>query len=111
MLNKHANPNQFAMGLKEAPCKEPLCCLASCCCAPWGCTACWARKAVLEKYHGGLPDYTCCQGYMGDKCCCIPIPRCEGSQPALCCEGCCLPVMSISIARMHMMDSKQVRPD
>ena len=48
-------------GLKDAPCAEPGCCIASCCGAPFGCTACWARKAVLEKYHNGVPDFVCCQ--------------------------------------------------
>jgi len=26
-------------------------------------------------------------------------------------EGCCFPMISLSIARIHLMDSKQIRPD
>ena len=30
---------------------------------------------------------------------------------ALVAQGCCCPVFSISIARLHLMDSKRIRPD
>ena len=30
---------------------------------------------------------------------------------AFCCEGCCCPVLSLSITRMFVMDAKQLRPD
>ena len=49
MLGKQSNPNVFALGLKDACCAEPGCCILSSLGAPFGCTACWARKAVLEK--------------------------------------------------------------
>ena len=69
-----------------------------------------ARKAVLEKYHT-MEDYTCCQNYV-PKCCCITTGgMCKGSAVGLCCEGCLCPIFSLSIARLHLMDSKQVRPD
>ena len=37
--------------------------------------------------------------------------KCRGNQFALCLEGACCPVFSLSIARIHMMDKKQIRPD
>ena len=48
-LQMQNNPHIFALGLKDACCAEPLCCIAASMGAPMGCTACWARKAVLEK--------------------------------------------------------------
>lgn len=111
-LNKQDNPHRFALGLKDAPCTEPACCCLSFCGAPYGCTACWARKAVLEKYEpGGVQDFICCQGYLG-KCCCIdPREICKGTMLGLMCEGCCCPILSLSFARIHMMVKKQIRPD
>ena len=38
-------------------------------------------------------------------------PTCAGSPLGLCLEGCCCPVMSISIARIHIMDLQQLQPD
>jgi len=111
MLDKQNNPNVFALGLKDACCKEPACCLLSGLGMPCGFTACWARKAVLEKYAAGMDDYVCCQGYVGDCCCIKPATMCKGSAFGLCCEGCCCPALSLSIARLHMMDAKQVQPD
>jgi len=111
MLDAQNNPNVFAIGLKDACCEEPGCCIISALGTPCGLTACWARKAVLEKYANGIEDFVCCQGYAG-KCCCIePGTYCKGSAAGLCCEGCCCPVLSLSIARVHLMDMKQVRPD
>ena len=40
MLDKDKYQQDFAVGLKNACCTEPLCCCISTCCAPWGCTAC-----------------------------------------------------------------------
>ena len=37
--------------------------------------------------------------------------KCKGNQFALCLEGCCCPVFSLSIARLHIMDKKRIRPD
>lgn len=104
------NQNEFALGLKDAPCAEPACCCLSALGASCGFTACWARKKVLDTYYNGLDDYVCCQGYMG--CCCIsPGNCCRGSPIGLCLEGCCFPMISLSIARIHLMDSKSIRPD
>jgi len=112
ILAKQDNPHVFALGLKDACCEEPCCCIVSALGAPFGCTACWARKAVLEKYSAnGLDDYVCCQGYIPQICCCDPSTWCAGSRLALACEGLCCPVFSLSLARLHMMDAKQNRPD
>ena len=112
ILAKQDNPNVFALGLKDACCEEPCCCILSGLGAPFGCTACWARKAVLEKYSAnGLDDYVCCQGYIPQCCCCHPGAWCAGSRLGLACEGLCCPVFSLSLARLHMMDAKQNRPD
>ena len=112
ILAKQDNPHVFALGLKDACCEEPCCCIVSALGAPFGCTACWARKAVLEKYSAnGLDDYVCCQGYIPQICCCNPSTWCAGSRLGLACEGLCCPVFSLSLARLHMMDAKQNRPD
>lgn len=111
MLAAKDNPHQFALSLKDACCSEPCCCILAGAAAPCGLTSCWARKAVLEKYHNGYADYRCCQGYI-PRCCCIDFPNtCVGSQLGLLLEGCCCPVFSLSIARIHLMESKRIRPD
>ena len=108
----HANdPHQFAIGMKHVCQAEPGCCILSGIGAPCGFTACWARKAVLEKYAGGVENYTCLQNYI-PKCCCITTAnQCKGSMLGLILEGCCCPMFSLSIARIHLMDMKQVQPD
>ena len=112
IVEKQNNPHQFALGLKDACCTEPCCCILAGCGAPCGFTACWARNAVLAKYEtNGADDYVCCQGYV-PKCCCCDWPNCcKGSMFGLCLEGCCCPMFSLSMARIHMMDKKQIRPD
>mmetsp|Transcript_30982 Transcript_30982/g.90929 ORF Transcript_30982/g.90929 Transcript_30982/m.90929 type:complete len:283 (+) Transcript_30982:22-870(+) len=111
LLDYQGNPHMFALGLKDACCTEPACCCLSAFGAFPGCTACWARKAVLEKYYNGMDDYVCCQGYL-PRCCCVDMSNCcKGSPAGLFCEACCCPVFSLSIARIHLMHSKRIRPD
>ena len=111
LLSYQNKPHEYALGLDNACCTEPGCCIISGLGAPCGFTACWARKKVLERYHNGVDDYLCCQGYV-PKCCCLDFPTmCAGSSAGLCLEGCCCPVFSLSIARIHLMDTKQMRPD
>lgn len=111
MLEKQGYPNEFAVRLKNAPCKDPLACGVTCIFGVCGFPACYFRKAVLEKFGRGVDDYVCCQGYV-PKMCCIDFPTCcQGSAVGLCLEGCCCPFFSLSIARLHIMDAKQVRPD
>jgi hypothetical protein len=99
------------VGLKNACCKAPFTCCITCICSPFGCPACYFRKAVLDQYGEGVKDYVCCQGYV-PKLCCIDWPNCcQGSWVGLCCEGCCCPVFALSIARLHLMDAKQLHPD
>ena len=105
------NPHQFAVGLHDVPCVEPICCFASAIGAPCGFTACWARQAVLDKDHNGVEDFICFQNYI-PACCCLDFPTmCRGSKAGLYLEGCCCPIFALSIARIHLMDSKQMRPD
>jgi len=114
LLGFQSNPNTFVVPMKKAMCAEPCCCLGSFFCAPWGCTACWARKRTLELVYPaeGMDKYICCQGYMGTICCCIkPAECCQGSPVGLCLEGCCCPVMSLSIARLFLMDKYRLKPD
>lgn len=111
MLSKQNNPNEFSVGLKDACCKEPCCCMASSLCSAFGCTACYMRKQVLENYHNGVQDFVCFQGYLGPCCCLDPATFCPGSMAGILLEGCCCNMISLSIARMHMMDSKNIRPD
>ena len=110
-IGKQTYPNAFALGLKDAPCVEPKCCILGTLGAPCGFTACWARKAVLEKYGGGVQDFICLQGY-APGCCCIQPNSCfPGSPVGLYLEGCCCPMISLSIARIHLMDAKRLHPD
>ncbi|KAG8470175.1 hypothetical protein KFE25_008596 [Diacronema lutheri] len=111
MLEKQGYPNQFAVGLKDACCKDPLACCVTTIFGACGCPACYFRKAVLDKFGKGVEDYVCFQGYV-PKMCCVDWPTCcQGSALGLFCEGCCCPIFSLSIARLHIMDAKQVRPD
>jgi len=111
MLEMKENPHIFAVGLHNACCAEPCCCILSSLGSPLGCTACWARKAVLDRYYNGLDDYVCCQGYW-PRCCCVDVPNCcRGSPAGLCLEGFCCGPFSLSIARIHLMHSKRIRPD
>ena len=99
--------NTFEVSLKEAGNVQP-----SCCCwtsVVWcGIPACKTRRAYLESFEGGLKSYTCCQGMLGHDCC---IPKCEGSQAGLWCEGCCCPVLSLSITRLAIMRRRRLTPD
>ena len=110
LLAKADNPNQFAVGLKDACCEDPGCCILGTCCIP--ATAFWARDAVLAQYANGIEDFRCCQGYIPSCCCCPRIETlCQGSYLGLCCEACWCGTISLSIARIHMMDAKSLRPD
>jgi hypothetical protein len=53
LLTFQNNPHQFAIGMHDSCSVEPVCCLTSALGAPCGFTACWARQAVLDKYHRG----------------------------------------------------------
>ena len=45
-------------------------------------------------------------------CCCInPASFMPGSEAGLCIEGCCCPMISLSVARLHIMDVKRIQPD
>ena len=66
---------------------------------------------MLEKYDGGVDNFVCCQNYVGKTCCVEPATYCKGSMLGLVLEGCCCPMFSLSIARMHLMDKKRVQPD
>ena len=109
-LSYQNNPNDFALPLKSACCTEPCCCLLSGCGAPFGCTACWARNKVLETYYRGVEDFTCFQGYINNICC-VPLDGCPKGQFGMCLEGCCCPMISLSIARIHLMHTKGIKPD
>ena len=111
MIGYQNNPNKFQVDLKDACCKDPLCCCIGGICAVDGCSACWARKTVLETKLNGIDDFLCCQGYIGGCACIKPAECCAGSPVGLCLEGCCCPVLSISIARIHIMDLQQLQPD
>lgn len=113
-LSYQNNPNNFALPLKDACCTEPCCCIISGLGTPCGFTACWARSRVLETYYQGAQDFTCFQGYI-PSICCVPVGDacscCNGSMAGVCFEGCCCPVLSLSIARIHLMNTKGIRPD
>ena len=113
MLAMQNNPNKFKIDLKNACCKDPLCCCVGALGTYPGCglSACWARKSILEKKMNGISDFICCQGYI-PKCACLDPVKCfPGSPVGLCLEGCCCAVLSISIARMHIMELESIQPD
>jgi len=111
LLDMQDRPNEFKIDLKNACCKDPLTCCVTGLFSFCGCPACYFRKAVLEHGGNGVDDYVCCQGYV-PKLCCIDFPNtCKGSAVGLCCEGCCCPIFSLSIARIHLMDMKDIHPD
>ena len=67
---------------------------------------------MLNTYYNGIDDFVCCQGYFGTCCCCFnPADHCIGGYCGLWIEGFCCPVLSVSIARLHLMDSKRIHPD
>ncbi|CAM9642667.1 unnamed protein product, partial [Ectocarpus fasciculatus] len=60
----YGNPNQFQIGMMEAPCKNCLWCAYGSLCL--GCAQFAVRKRALG---GSLDDYVCCQGYFPMHCC------------------------------------------
>ena len=112
LLGMQGNPNQFAVGLKDACCVEPVaCCLSGACTFPYGLAPCYFRSAILDKYHNGIQDFRCCQGFI-PRCLCLDFESMfPGSELGLCLEGCCCPLISLSIARIHLMHTLSLRPD
>ena len=56
-------------------------------------------------------EYSCCQGYI-PKCCCCDFPNWgKGNHSCLYLEGCCCPILSLSITRIFLMDKLQIQPD
>ena len=85
---EHSKDNdKFQITMRQAPCKEPACCLGTLFC-------CWysqeaMREKVLNRVNpsNGLDDYICCQGIYS---------RCCGYQPGECGEKTCpFPCMCI----------------
>lgn len=103
--------NDFAVGLDRVFFEEPGVCLLSACGSCCGCTACYFRHLVLKTYARGTEDFVCFQGYLSNLCCCDVATCLPGSSAGLCLEGCCCPMLSLSIARIHIMDLKRLRPD
>merc|ERR1712216_215518 len=113
MLERQNNERQFAVGLKDAPCKEPVACCATCLCMfPCGFPACWFRKKALDKLAKFPDDYLCCQGYFSE-CCGLGPGKCgdRGNTVCFLLEGCCFPVLSLSFTRIMVMDANQLAPD
>eukprot|EP00656_Telonema_subtile_P009438 TRINITY_DN1442_c0_g2_i2.p2 TRINITY_DN1442_c0_g2~~TRINITY_DN1442_c0_g2_i2.p2 ORF type:complete len:274 (+),score=43.29 TRINITY_DN1442_c0_g2_i2:66-887(+) len=93
---------RFQIGMKDALCEEPCCCLLTCVTATYGTNWC-LRREVLEK---DWSKYHCCQGF--SPCCndCLEhCVCCEGDGRAVCmCVECCLfPGLAISATRVHLM--------
>jgi hypothetical protein len=112
MIAMQDNPNTFDLALKNAACKDPCCCCIGTCGTVYcGLSSCWARKSVLEAVASGIPDFICCQGYAPKCGPCNPESCCPGSPIGLCLEGCLCPVLSISVARIHIMEKRAIQPD
>ena len=71
-------------------------------------------KALREMpglTNGASYEYVCCQGYV-PKICCFDFPNwCRGREEGLVWEGCCCPILSLSITRVFVMDKLSLRPD
>ncbi|CAM9236722.1 unnamed protein product [Ectocarpus sp. 12 AP-2014] len=103
----YGNPNQFQIGMMEAPCKNCLWCAYGSLCL--GC----AQFAVRKRALGGrLDDYVCCQGYFPTHCC-EPGDCGERRCPCfcLCMESFLCPSCAVSSSRMYLMDKFEVQPD
>jgi len=87
------NENKFDISLCQAPCREPLCCVASSLClCP---AAIYMRHKALNHVNpgSGWGDYKCCQGYFGGCCCLHPGEMGESTcpVPCMCLESfCCI---------------------
>lgn len=106
--------NTFDVPLGDACYHSPCCCLVGGLCAGSGVTACWARDKALKQTPGAPPggyEYSCCQGYIPKMCCCDFPNWCVGSDAGLFLEGCCCPILSLSITRVFLMDKLMIRPD
>ncbi|CAM9273604.1 unnamed protein product, partial [Ectocarpus sp. 4 AP-2014] len=91
----YGNPNQFQIGMMEAPCKNcPWCCFGCLCTC---CAQFIVRKRALD---GNLENYLCCQGYF--PMCCMSAGDCgERSCPCfcLCLEVFCCNSCAVSSSR------------
>lgn len=99
---------RFKTDMMNAPCADPLCCLASCFCP---CPAAFVnRKRALE---GDMTKYTCCQGYYDGVCCCSPGECGEQSAPnlCLCLEVTCCHSCAVYSTRSLVMDQKNLQSD
>ena len=101
-------PRTWQTNLLNAPCNEPVCCLAGLFCPM--CTAFSLRKEALG---GSLEEYICCQGYF-DCAPCFRAGTCgEQSSPevCLCIESCCCTHFAAQATRFYIMDTRQIMPD
>ncbi|GMH81370.1 hypothetical protein TL16_g08908, partial [Triparma laevis f. inornata] len=104
LLDLEGSSKTFKLSLKES------CGLKCAACTPLGVCgipACVSRKAMLNTMKGGMKDYSCCQGH----CSGCGVPECKGSTPAMLCEGCCCPVLSLSFTRIEVMQERGLTPD
>mmetsp|Transcript_20299 Transcript_20299/g.60557 ORF Transcript_20299/g.60557 Transcript_20299/m.60557 type:complete len:231 (-) Transcript_20299:78-770(-) len=105
-----ARSNMFKVGMKDAPCKDPLMCLGG---LPCGCICianCYMRHKVLE---GDMDQYMCCQGYYDGICPCWKSGSVgdQGNPACLACEGCCCASCALSSTRMYVMDKFDLMSD
>jgi len=98
--------NTFAIGMIEAPCREPLCFCLSFTCSP--CAQYQIRSKALQ---GDLSQYKCCQGYYDNKC--FRAGKCgdQGNSACLCIEACFCHSCAISSTRQLVLDTRNLRPD
>lgn len=110
---------RFQVGMKDACCAEPCCCLATFFTCTLGTNWClrrevldkeWATSRDGEPTHGG---YYCCQGFAPcshclDKCvCCEEDGRCC----CMCLECLCCPGLALSATRIHLMHEFELLVD
>jgi hypothetical protein len=101
------NSNMFKTTMLNAPCADPLCCLAGCVCCP--CTQYVLRQKALDN---DMSRYVCCQGFMNT--CGFEAGSCgEKSCPevCLCCESCCCLGCAASATRAVLMTQKGLMSD
>jgi hypothetical protein len=103
-----ARAEKFNVSLKDAACKDPLCCVGTFCC-PY----CVIGKLRYDYLREDMSQYICCQGVIPDMCCFKPGRMGEKDCPmlCLCCEAVCCPGLSMSSTRIAVMSDYNLGSD
>ena len=103
-----AKPNQLNVSLKDAPCKDPMCC-----CLGFFCPYPVIGKLRYDYLREDMTRYICCQGVIPDCYCFKPGRMGEKDCPycCLCLEVVCCPGLSLSSTRGAVMSDYNLGSD